>query len=120
MFEKAAREGIALPEVARGYLMLRGARLEPERKDIVLAAAAQSYNEQGIAQALRATFPHDLATTKVFLHVVDESEDPTEGTDATVEPGLEDGELDKVVSEFHRARRETTMVIDKEETVRTL
>ena len=52
--------------------------------------------------------------------MVDESEGPTEGTDATVEPGLEDGELDNAVSEFHRARGETTVVIDKEEAVRTL
>ena len=36
LFEKAAREGIELPGVARGYLMLRGARLGPERKAIVL------------------------------------------------------------------------------------
>ena len=28
LFEKAAREGIELPDVARGYLMLRGARQE--------------------------------------------------------------------------------------------
>ena len=32
LFEKAAREGIELPDVARGNLMLRGARLGPERK----------------------------------------------------------------------------------------
>ena len=31
LFEKAAREGIVLPDVARGYLMLRGARLCLER-----------------------------------------------------------------------------------------
>ena len=34
LLEKAAREGIELPDVARGYLMLRGARLGPERKAI--------------------------------------------------------------------------------------
>ena len=32
VFKKAAREGFALPEVARGYLMLRGARLEPDEE----------------------------------------------------------------------------------------
>ena len=53
LFEKAAREGIELPDVARGYLMLRGARLGPERKAIVLAAAGQSYTERNVAQALR-------------------------------------------------------------------
>ena len=54
LFEKAAREGIELPDVARGYLMLRGARLGPERKAIVLAAARQSYTERNVAQALRS------------------------------------------------------------------
>ena len=53
-----------LPEVARGYLTLRGARLGPERKAIVLAAASLSFSEQSIAQALRATCPHNLASTK--------------------------------------------------------
>ena len=57
LFEKAAREGIELPDVARGYLMLRGARLGPERKAIVLAASGQSYTERNVAQALRSTFP---------------------------------------------------------------
>ena len=46
LFEKAARAGIELPDVARGYLMLCGARLGPERKAIVLAAAGQSYTER--------------------------------------------------------------------------
>ena len=45
LFEKAAREGIELPDVVLGFLMLRGARLGPERKAIVLAAAGQSYTD---------------------------------------------------------------------------
>ena len=64
LFEKAAREGTELPDVARGYLMLRGARLGPERKAIVLAAAGQSYTERNVAQALRSTFPVNLGVTK--------------------------------------------------------
>ena len=64
LFEKAAREGIELPDVARGYLMLRGARLGPERKAIVLAAAGQSYTERNVAQALRSTFLIKLGVTK--------------------------------------------------------
>ena len=63
LFEKAAREGIELPDVARGYLMLRGARLGPEREAIVLAAG-QSYTERNVAQALRSTFPINLGVTK--------------------------------------------------------
>ena len=46
LFGKAAREGIELPDMARGCLMLRGSRLGLERKAIVLAAAGQSYKER--------------------------------------------------------------------------
>ena len=88
--------------------MLRGTRLGPERKAIVLASADRSYKEHSIAQALRATSPHNLATTKEFVQVVDESEG--EGTDATVEPGLEGEELQNVVSELHRTLQEAKMV----------
>ena len=51
--------------------------------------------------------------------MVDES-GLTEGTDATVKSGLEDEELDNVVSECHRASQEANMVIEEEEAVRTL
>ena len=70
LFEKAAREGIELPDVARGYLMLRGARLGPERKAIVLAAARQSYTERNVAQAFHSTFPVNLGVTKEVVHGV--------------------------------------------------
>ena len=76
LFEKAAREGIELPDVARGYLMLRGAHLGPERKAIVLAAAGQSYTERNVAQALRSIFPVNLGVTKEFVHVMDDCDEP--------------------------------------------
>ena len=72
LFEEAAREGTELPDVARGYLMLRGAHLGPERKATVLAAAGQPYTERNVAQALRYTFPINLGVTKEFLHVMDD------------------------------------------------
>ena len=52
LFEKAAREGTELPD---GYVILRGARLGPERKAIVLAVAGQSHTERNVARALRST-----------------------------------------------------------------
>ena len=61
---RRAREGIELPDVVRGYLMLRGARLGPERKAIVLAAAGQSYMERNVAQVLRSTFPINLGVPR--------------------------------------------------------
>ena len=76
LFEKAAQEGIELPDVARGYLMLRGARLGPERKAIVQAAAGQSYTERNVAQGLRSSFPINLGVTKEFVHVMDDCDQP--------------------------------------------
>ena len=76
LFEKVAREEIELPDVARGYLILRGARLGPERKAIVLAAAGQSYTERNISQALLSTFPINLSVTKEFVHVMDDCDEP--------------------------------------------
>ena len=52
--------------------------------------------------------------------MVDESDGPPEGTNATVEPLLEDEELDNVVSEFRVASREANSVIREEEAVHTL
>ena len=91
LFEKAAREGIELPDVARGYLMLRGARLGPERKAVVLAAAGQSYTERNVARALRSTFPINLGVTKEFVHVMDDCDEPLEEQSTSeVDPGETD------------------------------
>ena len=62
-------EGSDLPDLARGYLMLRRARLGPKREAILLAAASQSYAEQSIAQALRVIISHSLDTTRVMARL---------------------------------------------------
>ena len=59
-FSAAEAEGVKFPDTARGYLVLRFAKLPPEKKAIVLAAARGSYNENDIAAALRTTFPDHL------------------------------------------------------------
>ena len=59
-FSAAEAEGVKFPDTARGYLVLRFARLAPEKKAIVLAAARGSYNETDISAALRTTFPDHL------------------------------------------------------------
>lgn len=80
-FDKAEREGIPLPSLARGYIMLRGCRLTPERKAIVLAASRRrrSYEENEVATALRTTFPV-LPTDgrgPAYVHAVEgEQDDP--------------------------------------------
>ena len=48
---------------------------------------------------------------ETLVHVVDESDGPREGTNATVEPLVDDEELDHVVSEFHVASQEGNAVM---------
>ena len=59
-FSAAEAEGVKFPDTARGYLVLRFARLPLDKKAIVLAAARGSYNENDISAALRTTFPDHL------------------------------------------------------------
>eukprot|EP00435_Cladocopium_sp_Y103_P008989 s4010_g2.t1 len=64
-FAAAEVEGVKFPDVARGYLLMRFARLSAEKRAIVLAASRQSYSEADVASALRTTFPEGLYTGKV-------------------------------------------------------
>ena len=100
LFEKAAREGIELPDVARGYLMLRGARLGPERKAIVLAAAGQSYTERNVTQALRSTFLVNLGVTKEFVHVMDVFDEPLMPLEEQSTSEVDSGEIDALITNF--------------------
>ena len=81
-FSSAEAEGVKFPDTARGYLVLRFARLSPEKKAIVLAAARGSYNENDISAALRTTFPdHLYAARQSANHVnVAEGDDGQEET----------------------------------------
>ena len=122
LFEKAAREGIELPDVARGYLMLRGERLGPERKAIVLAAAGQSYTERNVAQALRFTFPINLGVTKELVHVMDDCDEPLIPLEEQSVSEVDSGEIDALMTNFETLSNTTeeSCPIDKEEAVRTL
>ena len=122
LFEKAAREGIELPDVARGYLMLRGARLGPERKAIVLAAAGQSYTERNVAQALRSTFPVNLGVTKEFVHVMDDCDEPVMPLEEQSTTDVHSAEIDALITNFETLSNTTeeSCPIDEEEAVRTL
>ena len=51
-FTAAEAEGVKLPSVAKGYLLLRFSRLPSDKKAVVMAAARQSYEEADIAAAL--------------------------------------------------------------------
>ena len=59
-FTAAEAEGVKLPSVAKGYLLLRFSRLPSDKKAVVMAAARQSYEEADIAAALRTTYPDNL------------------------------------------------------------
>ena len=122
LFETAAREGIELPDVARGYLMLRGARLGPERKAIVLAAAGQSYTNRNVAQALRSTFPVNLGVTKEFVHVMDDCDEPLMPLEEQSTSEVDSGEIDALITNFETLSNtsEESCPIDEEEAVRTL
>ena len=122
LFEKAAREGIELPDVARGYLILRGARLGPERKAIVLAAAGQSYTERNVAQALRSTFPVNLGVTKEFVHVMDDCDEPLMPLEEQSTSEVDSGEIDALITNFETLSNTTeeSCPIDEEQAVRTL
>ena len=122
MFEKAAREGIELPDVARGYLMLHGARLGPERKAIVLAAAGQSYTERNVAQALRSTFPVNLGVTKEFVHVMGDSDEPLMPLEEQSSFEVDSREIDALITNFETLSNTTdeSCPIDEEEAVRNL
>ena len=100
LFEKAARAGIELPDVARGYLMLRGARLGPERKVVVPVAAGQSYTERNAAQALRSTFPINLGVTKEFVRVMDDCDEPLMPLEEQSTSEVDSGEMDALITNF--------------------
>ena len=73
-FTAAEAEGVKLPSVAKGYLLLRFSRLPSDKKAVVMAAARQSYEEADIAAALRTTYPDNLWTNAKAhpVHVVDQ------------------------------------------------
>ena len=90
-FSAAEAEGVRLPSVARGYLLLRFAKLPQDKKAVVMAAARQSYEsyeEQDIAAALRTTYPEGLYSGRSGSHV------------ATVEPLQEESDVGDVGDVF--------------------
>ena len=102
--------------------MLRGARLGPERKAIVLAAAGQSYTERNVAQTLRSTFPVNLGVAKEFVHVMDDCDVPLMPLEEQSRSEVDSGEIDALITKFETLSNtsEESCPIDEEEAVRTL
>ena len=81
-FSAAEAEGVKFPDVARGCLLMRFAKLSHERKAVVLAASRQSYAESDVATAMRTTYPEGLYSGKSVNAVnVAEAEDDPEAED---------------------------------------
>ena len=75
VFDVAEREGIPFPSVAKGYMVLRGARLTLDRKAVVLASSRKSYELNDIASSLRSTFPtmiHEGGKHHTGVHLTNE------------------------------------------------
>ena len=95
-FAAAEAEGVKFPAVARGYLLLRLAKLPQEKKAVVMAAARQSYEEKDVAAALRTTYPEGLyqsgrQTTSV--HVAEETSEVNDEEE-------DDGDLEVLLAEY--------------------
>ena len=106
-FSAAEAEGIKIPSVARGYLLLRFSRLQHEKKAVVMAAARQSYEEKDVAAALRTTYPEGLfqaGRQSAAVHLAEHDDDLEEEVAdlisqevlvAEADPGAEDEPIEE-------------------------
>merc|ERR1712086_810525 len=60
VFLKAEKEGVNLPDVARGFLLLKGSKLGGDRRAVVLAASQRNWKFDNLAMALTTTYPRVL------------------------------------------------------------
>eukprot|EP00435_Cladocopium_sp_Y103_P050503 s1907_g15.t1 len=110
-FHAAEAEGIKFPDVARGYLLMRFAKLGPEKRAIVLAAARQSYAEHDIASALRTTYPEGLYAGKSASLVAPVEEDET------YVPGDEHIPEDEEVFAIHEATENDEEPLEEQDAI---
>eukprot|EP00438_Fugacium_kawagutii_P025213 Skav222622 [mRNA] locus=scaffold4205:86469:93548:+ [translate_table: standard] len=133
-FNAAEQEGIKFPPIAKGYLMLRFARLSPERRAVVMAAARQSYLENDISAALRTTYPEGLGThrSSAVAQVATEAEpmeepyDPVDEEDILLAKDEDDNDFgegpleEQDVIEALMTWKQTRATISKEKLARGL
>lgn len=96
-FSAAEAEGIRFPSVARGYMVLRFARLSAEKKAVVLAASRRSYEEADVMAALRTTYPDGLYQGRSSVNFAEngETEDYVESDEMVMLAGELAGEDDQ-------------------------
>ena len=119
LFEQAAREGIELPSVTRGNIMLTGARLGRQRRASVLAVAGQSQVETFFAQALRATFPRLVAATPGVAQFVVDPDRTLESDEVPVTTSTNKGNMDATKADLRllaNASEEVTTIDEKKRT----
>ncbi|CAK0820029.1 unnamed protein product, partial [Prorocentrum cordatum] len=64
---RAKKEGVEIPDVAQGFLLLRGARLGGDRRAVVLAASERQWTFEKLALALKTVYPKVLPEHGVHL-----------------------------------------------------
>ncbi|CAK0882257.1 unnamed protein product [Prorocentrum cordatum] len=67
IFMKAKKEGVEIPDVAQGFLLLRGARFGGDRRAVVLAASERHWTFEKLALALKTVYPKVLPEHGVHL-----------------------------------------------------
>lgn len=100
-FQRARKEGVDLPEVVKGFIVLRGSKLGPSGRAVVLAASQRKWEFEEVCIALRTTFPGTISERGPSgAHAVDawtmESHDPVEDMEAE-EQHPEDAEIEALV-----------------------
>ena len=56
-FARLSKEGVALPSVAQGFLLLKGARIGNFGRATIMSATQRSWEVDEVATAIRTAFP---------------------------------------------------------------
>lgn len=104
IFTQAEKEGISVPSVARGYLVLKGMGLTRDQRAVVLAAARKSYEEADINAALRIAYPTVIPEKNAYavqeeMTEVHGSENKSDEESGEIEALLVDQEDDSPLEE---------------------
>jgi hypothetical protein len=116
LFGTARKEGVDLPPVAQGFLLLRGARLGSERRAIVLAASQRQWGFNEIAAALRTTYPRQMPTTNVHEASAWPDDEP-EKQAAVAEPRRDDDDNYDIETEINEILADGDEPIDEEDAI---
>jgi hypothetical protein len=117
LFASARKEGVDLPPVARGFLLLRGARLGPERRAIVLAASQKQWGFEEIASALRTTYPKQMPSAHIHAVSADGNSVYPDGVPAPVAAATSQEDPDDVTEAEINALVEDDSPIEEEDAI---